>query len=158
MKKKRVRKVFKITDFDEIPKKDDRLNPQIIRKLFFHVYKEFFSCNFSEFAAALDENRVRHSRRKSNINANSIRKIIKDEQRISYYHLEALANYLKVPTYVLLLLTRFSSDEIEGEGYNKEGLFVLADYIKNEYGAEKIVKVEDIDKWIEVYRRDPILI
>lgn len=88
---------------------DEKINPHVIRQLFFEIID-------AEFEG--DRGLAAHQLRLQNpilgndkpFTKDIISNIIDDRTALKYAHLEAIANYYNLPTFMLLLFTRLRSE------------------------------------------------
>ncbi|KRB80935.1 hypothetical protein ASE00_18175 [Sphingomonas sp. Root710] len=111
-----------VGEFNRIDKAIERLNPESIRRLFYDTIHQQFGGNVrkavTEFADILkrSENFLKFRRHKIGISEDSLYKLTKDKQLVSYTQLDALAQHHKVPLGLLLIFTRLRSEISSGDG------------------------------------------
>lgn len=134
-----------MSKFPTVPEAERR-NPQSIRELIFYIVKRDFEGSIAEAAEAFDQHKSRKKRKGFNITSDSLYNIIKDRALIRYYQLEAIANYLKIPVFVLLLFTRAVSDSKERNLDSLRSIRMFCEFLSGDGIADEIT-VADIDRW-----------
>lgn len=103
----------RIKHFVEVDNPEKRRNSQSIRRLLFDtIYHEFDrSCHIASerLKPLLKGSRDRRGYHR-NMSADSIYKVSRDTQFASYTHIDAIAQFHKVPMSVILLFTRIRSE------------------------------------------------
>jgi hypothetical protein len=91
-------------------------------------------------------------------------KVLRDDTLIEYAHIEGLAHYAGVPSFLLLLFSRVLSEHRDlsegGHGKRAEALANLdrmAEFCRNiaQY-IDSEIKIQNIDAWIDLYKLDII--
>lgn len=95
----------------------DKLNPNSLRFLLAYILCDFFRGNIASAVRTFREFGGKYKERKNNnnyseykqLNRKNIEQLLKDEGFFTYWHLEILAKYLRIPTGILLVISRFHS-------------------------------------------------
>ena len=86
-------------------KQIENVNPQSLCDLINEVVQKRFAGNISEAAATFDKARNK-KRMQFEFSRNALTQIIENKQKITYLHLEMIADYLQIPAGVFLLFSR----------------------------------------------------
>ena len=91
-------------------KQIENVNPQSLCDLINEVVQKRFAGNISEAAATFDKARNK-KRMQFEFSRNALTQIIENKQKITYLHLEMIADYLQIPAGVFLLFSRIRADK-----------------------------------------------
>jgi len=92
---------------------DEKLNPNVIRRLLFDIVHEMFGGNLLKMARTIKSRgylRYRKQNLAERTLTDHIKKLLDDEKRFEYWHIEIMANLIGVPAGVILIYTRIQSD------------------------------------------------
>lgn len=160
---------------ENIPR-ESRRNPQALRELIAHLINTHFDGQIKKTCDELKTLRKRTGTEKA-ITRTVIEGLLKDQSPIHYQYLEAFANHVGVPTFVLLAFSRAYSDrkyiaagaELKGKKDISEAAEIrrdaenakrnLNDMMNFFQSMASLVEkhsfdMDDFDQWVKIYNGD----